>query len=120
MLLTGEPSQVSDTRLSNTIFCITLEVLATVWPKWSATCEARVLVCVQYSQSARAAAFTQSTICVRRTITEITVATGQLSSPGPSSRLVKLVEAPKSLKAEATDALLGATARPAVFMSEAA
>jgi hypothetical protein len=51
--------------------------------KWSATSDAVVSVCVQYSQSASAAAFTQSDICVRRTITEITVATGQLSLPGP-------------------------------------
>ena len=57
---------------------MTEAMLAVVWPKWPATCEASVLVCVHSIQSANAAALSQFFICVRRTMTDITVAMGQL------------------------------------------
>jgi hypothetical protein len=60
-------------------FFMTEAMLAVVWPKWPATCEASVLVCVHSIQSANAAALSQFFICVRRTMTDITVAMGQLS-----------------------------------------
>jgi hypothetical protein len=66
-------------------FRMTEAVLAVVWPKWLATCEARSLVCVHRIQSANAAALSQFFICVLSTMIEITVAMGQLSLLGPAN-----------------------------------